>query len=237
MGDHDYGRALLPVYSCQEPHDAVCRFRVEVARRLVGDYHLRPVEQGPCYRHPLLLPAGELVRHLVCLVLHAHGIEHFLYSSVYFLSVIPSGGLQHEGEIVLHAPVHQQLEVLEHHAELAPEIRYLLFPDAAEVIAADRALSFGKPVFGNDGPDDGCLPGSDLSHDVYEISRTDLHVQPVDDDVVPSGDVRPFKRDDRFLFFHIQSLLNGQIYAEAESRTNFICSAEALQYMWTFVQI
>ena len=56
--------AFLAVELRQRLHDLMRGARVEIPGRFVGEEQARRIDQGPCDRHPLLLPAGELVRRI-----------------------------------------------------------------------------------------------------------------------------------------------------------------------------
>ena len=57
-------------------HDARLVSGVEVAGRLIGQQHQRPVDERPRDRHPLLLTAGQLVRQPLGLAIQADQLEH-----------------------------------------------------------------------------------------------------------------------------------------------------------------
>jgi hypothetical protein len=63
--------------------------------------------------------------HLVALVAQAHFLQHVLHALVHAFAVGPSGGFQHEEQVVVHRTVREQLEVLEHDTDLPAEIRDL----------------------------------------------------------------------------------------------------------------
>ena len=63
---HHHGAALRGDL-LEQLHDAVGRYRVEVARGLVGQQHLRVVQQGAGDHQPLVLAAREFEGHLLAL--------------------------------------------------------------------------------------------------------------------------------------------------------------------------
>ncbi len=127
--------------------------------------------------------------HLVGLRFHPHGLQHLADAPVGRHAVLPSGRLQHEGEVVLHRTVRQQLEILENHPQFAAQERDFFRADGGQVVPADRCGTFAGPVLGNHGPDDGSLAGSHLSYDVHEVAFFDLHIHPVDDNVLAVQDI------------------------------------------------
>ena len=148
MRYHDYGCTSFPVYACKQTHYTFGSLVVQISGRLVRQYHFRPVKQGAGYGYPLLLSTGKLVRHPVGFVCHADSFKHFRNPPVYFRTVLPSGSLEHEIQVFLHASVHEKLEVLEYHAEMPPQIRDVLFPHFPEIVAAYCPFPSGKGIFG-----------------------------------------------------------------------------------------
>ena len=62
VGREDEGRPVAAVDLLHESHDRLAGDRVEVGGGLVGENDHRVGHQGSRHRHPLALPAGELVR-------------------------------------------------------------------------------------------------------------------------------------------------------------------------------
>ena len=75
VGGHHHGGAG-PVDPLEQQHDVLAGVRVEVAGRLVGQQHQRPVDERAGDRDPLLLAAGQLVRQPVGLAVEADQLEH-----------------------------------------------------------------------------------------------------------------------------------------------------------------
>ena len=142
----------------------------------------------------------------MCLPLHAYGLEHLRHLLRHLLFVLPSCGPEHEQEILLDASVHQKLEVLEHDAHLSPQIRNLLFPDAAKLESAGFSAAFEQRIFSDDRPDYRCLSRADLSHDIYEISRVYIHVQTVYYSRFAVEDVCSLEGDYWCPVFHVQKI-------------------------------
>ncbi len=114
--------------------------RVNVARGLVGDYHLRVVHKGPRKAHPLALAAGKLGGVVLGLVLKAHKAEHIGDSLAYGLS----GGAHHthgKGHVVVHRHMVDKPEILKHHAHLAAHIGYFPLAQVGDVLAVHQYLS------------------------------------------------------------------------------------------------
>ena len=200
MGDHHDGGAVF-VELPEELEDAVGGFAVQVAGGLVREDDLRAVEQGAGDGDALLLAAGELMRHLMGLCRHAHVLEDFRNAGVDGVAVLQAGGAEDEFQVRFHAAVHQELEILENHAQLAAQHRYVFCTESAEVEPADGAFSLGEPVLRRHRPDDGGLARTDFADDVHEVAREDGHVEAVDDGAVSAQDVGAGELDDGFHAF------------------------------------
>ena len=133
---------------------------------------------------------------------HAHGFQHFGYSLFHVRTVFPAGGSENEAQVLLHASVHKQLEILEYDAEPPPQERYVLLPDAPEIESAHFPLSLCQRIFGYHCPDDGRLSGPHLAYYIKEIPGIYLHVQSVQDRVLASEDIGVPEGYHRFSFFH-----------------------------------
>ncbi len=148
--------------------------------------------------------------HLVGLAVHSDVLEDLGYPLVYQFLILPSGGFEHEAEILLDAAVHQQLEILENHAETAAQIGDILLPDADKVIAADLGAAFQDRILGYHRADDGSLAGADFADDVDEVAGEDVHIQAVDNRGLAVYYVSPLEGDD--CIFHILCPYSSQIY-------------------------
>ena len=124
---------------------------------------------------------------------HAYVREDFVDTAVDFTFVLPSGCPEDEFQVGFNGPVHQQLEILEDHAEPAAQERDVFGADAPEVESADRSLTVQEAVFRRHGTDDGRLAGSHLPDNVDEITREDVHVEAVENDTLTVADVRAAK--------------------------------------------
>ena len=75
MGGHDRGDSLAVRDAADQPHDLPRGLQVKLAGGLVGEQQPRVVRQGPRYRHPLLLAAGQLIRALPGVPGQAHQVQ------------------------------------------------------------------------------------------------------------------------------------------------------------------
>ena len=115
--DHRLARLLL------EPADLVLHVaadeRVERAERLVVEHHLRVDRERARDADALLHPARELVGELVRGVLEPDELQHLARPRL-ALRLRHALHLEPERDVVDHAPVGEQAEVLEHHRDLVP---------------------------------------------------------------------------------------------------------------------
>jgi hypothetical protein len=123
VGGHQHRRAGA-VDPFQQQHDVLAGVRVEVPGRLVGHQQQRPVDERAGDRHPLLLAAGELVRHPVGLALQTDQLEHLGYHLADGVRRL-ADHLECERDVLRHRLVDQQPEVLEHASDALPQLRHL----------------------------------------------------------------------------------------------------------------
>ena len=200
MGDHHYGGAVLPVDAGKELEYAVRGLVVEVAGRLVGYDEFGAVEQRPGDRYALLLASRKLVGHLVGLVGHPYVLQDLPDALVDGILVFPAGRLEHEFQVALDGPVHEELEILEDDADLSPQIGDFLVPQSVQLVSADPAVAFQERILRYHGADDGSFSRADLAHDVDEVAGKYLHVETIDDGIFPVKDVRSLEGNQRLVF-------------------------------------
>src|SRR5690606_38392953 len=70
--------------------------------------------------------------------------------------------------------VRQQAEVLEHRAQLAPDLRHLPVGDTGEILAQDVHLAVAGPLLAEDQPQEGGLSGAGGPHEEHELALLDL---------------------------------------------------------------
>ena len=110
----------------EELHDSVSSCRIEIPGRFVSQNHLRVIQQGTCNRQTLLFSAGELVRHLILLVLQIDHIQHLSDFASDLQLIFPAGCPQHETQIMKYAPIGQQLIILKHDTDPTTQIGNVL---------------------------------------------------------------------------------------------------------------
>ena len=117
MGDDEHGQPAL----CQFPHDGehfADHLRVERACRLVEQQRFRLHGQGAGDGYALLLAAGELGRAGVYILRHADGFQVFHGGGARLLPAAAEHLDRAYGAVLQDVEVVEQIELLEHHAEL-----------------------------------------------------------------------------------------------------------------------
>ena len=124
--DHQHGDAVVHVEAPQQVHDLAAALGVEVAGGLVGQQHGRLGDDGAGDRHALLLSARQFGRRVVLPALEADGLQRLGRCGV------ACGGRlaaveQRQLHVLLRRGARQQVEALEHEAEVpAPQPRALV---------------------------------------------------------------------------------------------------------------
>ncbi len=111
--------SLGGVQLLQKVQDGQGRRRVQGRRGLVAQQHLGVRAEGPGDGHPLALAAGELGGVGVLLLGKAHPSEELFGLGLRFL-LGNAGQLQGEAHVIEDAPLLQQVEALEDHADVPP---------------------------------------------------------------------------------------------------------------------
>ena len=170
VGSHNHSRSLLRDLS-QQLQDIVGRLGVEVAGGLVGDDHLRMIQDGPGDADTLLLTAGEFVGHLVSLVFHLHVLQHLADALVDFLLVLPASRPKHKTQVLIHVAVGEQLEILEDDSYLLSQCRNFLTADLQQIISDHLGFfSLVDVEFTIDGLQQAALTGTHTSDEIDKVA-------------------------------------------------------------------
>ncbi len=146
MGDEHDGDAELAVDLAQQVKHGARRLRVERARRLVAEQHLRLAGERPCDADALLLAAGKLAGIFVGVLGEPDAGEQRRHALGDLDLAKLTGEFQRIGDIAGDGARTQQVEMLEDHADRAAKLAQALalgvrHPHAAyEDLAARRAL-------------------------------------------------------------------------------------------------
>ena len=120
----------------------------------------------------LLLATAQLVRQLVALVAQAYFLQHLLDPLVHPLGIVPTGGLHHELQVLVHRAVREQLEILEHDAQLAAQVGDLAALQHVQVEAADMAFTLCEREVTVERAHQAALACAGAAHQVDELART-----------------------------------------------------------------
>ena len=88
--------------------------RVQVAGGFVGQQQARAVHQSAGNRHPLQLPARELLRQTCAQAVQAHCRQHGLHPGIFLLVQQQ----QRQGDVLRHVQMRQYMKGLKHKADL-----------------------------------------------------------------------------------------------------------------------
>lgn len=157
MRGHQHGGA--GVDAGEQLHDVDRGPRVEVAGRLIGEQHLRPVHQGAGDRDALLLTAGQLVRHPLLLAVEPDEGES-LGNRLLDEAARRTGHLQRERHVLVHRLRREEPEVLEHRADVTPEVRHLPVGKGTQIAPEHGDAARCGHVLAQDQPQTGGLAGT-----------------------------------------------------------------------------
>ncbi|EFF45487.1 hypothetical protein XAUB_04150 [Xanthomonas citri pv. aurantifolii str. ICPB 11122] len=176
MGDQHDGQAQLAVDLRQQLQHRGGGLRVQRAGGLVAQQDLRPGGQRTRDAHPLLLPARELRRILVGVLLQSDPGQQFGHARI-DLGTRCAGQFQREGDIAGHGARGQQVEVLENHADAATQGAQALAVQRGNVLLADQqaaAAGLFQPV---DQPDQGGFPRAGMADDAEYFAGADPQIE------------------------------------------------------------
>nr|BFF11839.1 hypothetical protein GCM10025699_31420 [Microbacterium flavescens] len=148
VGGHDDGGAA-GVDAREELHDVDGCRGVEVSGRLVGEEHLRPVHQGAGDRDALLLTARQLVREPLLFTRQADERQD-LGDGLLDEASRRADDLQREGDVLEDGLGGEEAEVLEHRADVPPEVGHLAVRQRAEVASEHDHPAVAGRLFAED---------------------------------------------------------------------------------------
>ena len=166
MGDQDGGDAGVVEHLAHRPAGGHAQAGVQGGERLVQQHQLRLAGEGAGQGHPLLLPAGELVRAPL-----GHGgvqgdhLQQFGHPGLH--AAVPAGelaGVEAEGDVLPDAQVREQGAVLRHVAHVALVRGH---PDAVagHLGAVERDAAGVRVLKPGDQPQQRGLAGAGRAHD------------------------------------------------------------------------
>ena len=168
MGDHQNGLASALVDGPQQLHHLSGVGCVQVAGGLVCQQQGRPGDERPPQAHPLLLPAGQLVREGIQLALDAQLLHNALQLARRRAAAVQQKGQQ---QVLLHGEQRDQIIELIHQPDLAAaEDRQRLVRLAGQVHAAQPHRTAGGPVHSAQQVHQGGFAGAGRPHDGHELA-------------------------------------------------------------------
>ena len=183
VGDEDHRLARLVLQADHLVLHVAANERVECAERLVVEHHLRLDGERAGEADALLHAAGELVGELVGGVLEPDEAEDLL-GALEPLRLRDALDLEPERDVVDHAAVGEQPEVLEDHRRRVPaQLAQLRLARGRHVLAGDLDPTGGRLDQADQRAHERRLPGAREPHHDEHLARPD-----VERDVANGGD-------------------------------------------------
>ena len=98
------------------------------------------IQNGAGDGHTLLLATRQFVGHLKQLLVQSYLLHHFADAVVDGIVIFPTCGLEHKAQVFIYGAVAEQLEVLEHHAQVAAQARNIFAADGLQVAIQHDSL-------------------------------------------------------------------------------------------------
>ena len=145
VGDDDDCDAQLTVDFLNELQNGVGRVRVQGARRLVAEQHLRVRCQRAGNRNALLLAAGQLRRVGVGLIGQTDQLQQLTGAGLGLVSG-DLRQLHREHDIAQTGALHQQVELLKNHGDLTPGRAQVGGAQVLHLLAVDDNISLVRAL-------------------------------------------------------------------------------------------
>src|ERR1700674_4094442 len=142
--------------------------RVQVSSGLIGEKDPRVMNEGPGDRDALLLHTRKLVWFLVFFPFQPHNAEDFLDLRLE-MTQGALGHAQREGNVLKDGQVGQQLEILEDHADLPPQVREMAPLEAAQILPLDMDGAGGGLLLANQETNQRRLAGAAGTNEKDEV--------------------------------------------------------------------
>ena len=172
VSGHEH-RGARAVDALEQIHNAAGGLRIQISRGLVADEQRRPVHDGARNGDALLLAAGKLIGIAVQLVGEAHEAQHLGHLR---LDDVPAlaDNLQGEGDVLEDRLVRQELEVLEHAADVAPQVGHAPVAHGGQILVSHVDLARGGLDLAGEQADEGGFARSGVAHEEDELAGEDL---------------------------------------------------------------
>jgi acyl-CoA thioesterase-1 len=156
VGDQHQRGAAAGVEFEQQVADVLAGGVVQRAGRFVGEQDARAGDEGTCQRHALLLAAGQLAR----VVAGAMGQADLGQHLVHPCAVLAAGQFQRQRDVLGGGQRRQQVEALEHEADLARAQLGAAFFQVAQILAGQRDAAAAGQVQPGQQAEQGGLAGT-----------------------------------------------------------------------------
>jgi hypothetical protein len=174
VGDQDQGLAEPAYQLVQQFRHPVAGGRIQVAGGFVGQNQVRLVNQGAGHGDPLLLPAGQRVGETVPITGQIDGREHVRHGAV-SRAAPPPQQLQRQAQVFRHRQGGQQVEELEHEADVpAAQQRAFPFAEGGDVDAAHLEAAGLGAVDAADQVEQGGFARAAAAHQRHRLAGGDF---------------------------------------------------------------
>ena len=196
----------------------VAQLRVEIGERLVHQERARLADDGPPHRHALALPAGELARPALELLLQLEQARDVAHPAFNLLAAdLPQ--LEREGEVLEDRLVRVERVVLEHHGDIALARR-----QPVDDLRGDADLTLAHMLEACDHPQRRRLAAAGWPDEHHELAVGDLQREVLHGDRAVREDLSDvFKRD----LGHVPPFAHTEAGAESTSRRTRIVRVQA----------
>ena len=178
VGNDHGGDAHAPVDVLDQPEDAAGGGGVQGGGGLVAQQHLGIGGQGAGDGDALLLAAGELGRVGVGLVGQAHDVQ-ILQGALPRLPLGHPGDLHGEADVAQAGALHEQVELLEDHADGAALLPQLGGGQLHEILSVDDHLARCRALQQVDAAHQGGLARAAHAHDAEDVPVPDGQIDVV----------------------------------------------------------
>ena len=172
VGDNHHRNTQPPVDVLHQAQNVPGGLWVQGGGGLIAQQNARVAGQGPGDGNALLLPAGQLGGVCLRLVRQAHHLQQ-LPGAALCVRLFHPGNLHGEADVFQAGALHQQVELLENHADGPPPDDELLGPHGAQVGPVDDDLSGGGPLQQIDAPHQCGLTRPAHAHDAIDVAVAD----------------------------------------------------------------
>ena len=137
--------------------------------RFIKNQYRRIFQNRTGYGYSLLFAAGQLVGALVELVLQTDEAQHLGYLRLDDVAAL-ADYLERERDVLEHGLVRQQLEVLEHAADVAAQVGHAPVAHGGQVLVRDVDVALRGLHLSDEHADERGLAGAGMAHEEDELA-------------------------------------------------------------------